>query len=135
MKRILCVDDDLSLLRLYYEELSAAGYEVLLAKDGKEAIGKFERLKPHLVVMEIRMPVMDGIEALNVMMGKDRQIPVILNTAYPQYRGNFMSWGAEAYLVKSSDLHELKQKVREVLDKRRAEKGPKACQRRFGSSE
>ncbi len=135
MERILCVDDDLSLLRLYYDELSEAGYEVLLARDGKEAIGKFEKLKPHLVVMDIRMPAMDGIEALNVMLGKDGQIPVILNTAYPQYRGNFMTWGAEAYLVKSSNLHELKQKVREILNKRRAEKAPKPCQRHFGSSE
>jgi CheY-like chemotaxis protein len=69
--------------------------------------------------MDIRMPVMDGIEALTAMLGKDRQIPVILNTAYPQYRENFMTWGAEAYVLKSSDLAELKRKIREVLDRRK----------------
>jgi two-component system, response regulator, stage 0 sporulation protein F len=68
--------------------------------------------------MDIRMPVMEGIGALTAMLGKDRQIPVILNTAYPQYQENFMTWGAEAYLIKSSDLRELKQKIREVMDKR-----------------
>ncbi len=124
MEKVLCVDDDLSLLRLYQDELSEEGYKVILAKDGKEALGKFEKEKPQVVVMDIRMPVMDGIEALTAMMGKDRQIPVILNTAYPQYRENFMTWGAEAYVIKSSDLTELKQKIREILDKRKKQTKP-----------
>ncbi len=124
MERILFVDDDLNLLRIYYDVLSEEGYEVILAKDGKEAISKFDKLKPDIVIMDIRMPVMDGIEALNVLLGKNRQIPVILNTAYPQYRANYMTWGAEAYLVKS-DLSELKQKVREVLDKSQTAKAPR----------
>ena len=119
MEKVLCVDDDLSLLRLYQEELTEEGYRVILAKDGKEALIKFEKENPQVVVMDIRMPVMDGIETLTAMLGKDRQIPVILNTAYPQYRENFMTWGAEAYVIKSSDLTELKQKIREVLDKRK----------------
>jgi CheY-like chemotaxis protein len=119
VEKVLCVDDDLSLLRLYQEELTEEGYKVILAKDGKEALKKFEKESPHVVVMDIRMPVMDGIETLTAMLGKDRQIPVILNTAYPQYRENFMTWGAEAYVIKSSDLTELKQKIREVLDKRK----------------
>ena len=119
MEKVLCVDDDLSLLRLYQDELSEEGYKVILAKDGKEALAKFDKEKPQVVVMDIRIPVMDGIEALTAMMGRDRQIPVILNTAYPQYRDNFMTWGAEAYVIKSSDLTELKQKIREILDKRK----------------
>ena len=119
MEKILCIDDDLSLLQLYKEELSEAGYQVVLAKDGKEGLSKFEKEKPHVVIMDIRMPVMDGIEALTAMLGKDRQVPVILNTAYPQYKENFMTWGAEAYVVKSSDLTELKKTIREVLGKRK----------------
>jgi DNA-binding response OmpR family regulator len=119
MEKVLCVDDDLSLLRLYQEELTEDGYKVILAKDGKEALKKFEKESPNVVVMDIRMPVMDGIETLTAMLGKDRQVPVILNTAYPQYRENFMTWGAEAYVIKSSDLTELKQKIREVLNRRK----------------
>ena len=119
MEKVLCIDDDLSLLRLYQEELSDEGYKVVLAKDGKEGLAKFEKEKPQVVIMDIRMPVMDGIEALTAILGKDRLIPVILNTAYPQYKDNFMTWGAEAYVIKSSDLTELKQKIREVLDKRK----------------
>jgi DNA-binding response OmpR family regulator len=56
------------------------------------------------------------------MLGKDRQASVILNTCYPQYREGFMTWGAEAYVVKSSDLSELKRKIREVLDRRKKAK-------------
>ena len=123
MEKILCVDDDDGLLRLYQEELSEEGYKVILAKDGKEALAKFAKEKPQVVVMDIRMPVMDGIETLTTMLGKDRQVPVILNTAYPQYQENFMTWGAEAYVIKSSDLTELKQKIREVLDRRKKEIG------------
>ena len=119
MKKILCVDDDPGLLRLYQEELSEEGYEVILAKDGKQAMEKFKEQKPQAVVLDIRMPIMDGIETLNAMLSKDRQTPVILNTAFPQYRENFMTWAAEAYVIKSSDLMELKQKIREVLEKRK----------------
>ncbi|MBI5968863.1 MAG: response regulator [Deltaproteobacteria bacterium] len=119
MEKVLCVDDDASLLRLYQIELSEEGYKVILARDGKEALKKFEKESPQVVVMDIRMPVMDGIETLTALLGKDRQIPVILNTAYPQYRENFMTWGAEEYVIKSSDLTELKKKIREVLDRRK----------------
>jgi YesN/AraC family two-component response regulator len=88
-----------------------------VAKDGKEALRKFEEESPDVVVMDICMPVKDGIETLAAMLRKKRQVPVILNTAFPQYRENFMTWGAEAYLLKSSDLTELKQKIRESLEK------------------
>ncbi|MDI6754050.1 MAG: response regulator, partial [Thermodesulfobacteriota bacterium] len=64
MEKILCVDDDLSLLRLYQEELSEEGYKVILAKDGQEALAKFSKEKPQVVILDIRMPVMDGIRTL-----------------------------------------------------------------------
>ena len=119
MKKILCVDDDPSLLYLYHEELSEEGYKVILAQDGKQAVEKFEEEKPQAVIMDIRMPLMDGIETMNALLGKDRQIPIILNTAFPDYKQNYMTWGAEAYIIKSSDLTELKNKIREVLEKRK----------------
>jgi two-component system, response regulator, stage 0 sporulation protein F len=99
---------------------------VTLAKDGKEALSKFEKEKPDVGVMDIRMPVMDGIEALTDMLGKDRQVSVILNTAFPQYKENFMTWGAEAYVFTSSDLTELKQKIREVLEERKKGMNPQS---------
>jgi len=119
MVKILCVDDDSSLLFLYQEELSEEGYEMLVARNGKEALEKYDQESPDLVVLDIRMPNMDGLETLNALLGKNRQLPVILNTAYSTYRDNFMTWGAEAHVLKSSDLSELKKTIRKVLEKRR----------------
>ncbi len=104
------------LISLYFGK---DGFSVLEAKDGKEALWQFEKEKPQVVVLDIRLPTMDGIETLNALLGKDRQAQVILNTAHPQYKENFMTWGAAAYVMKSSDLGELKEKIREVLEKQK----------------
>jgi DNA-binding response OmpR family regulator len=58
---------------------------------------------------------MDGIEALGHILSKDGTIPVVLHTAYSSYKDNFMTWSADAYVVKSADLSELKSRLREVL--------------------
>jgi len=118
-ERILVVEDEDSLRLLYEEELTAEEYEVITAKNGKEAIRQFQEGKPDLIILDIVMPVMDGIETLGRILGKERKIPIILNTSYPGYRDEFMSWAADAYIAKSSDLTELKNKVRELLEKKK----------------
>ncbi len=118
MEKILCVDDDPTILLLYKEEFSQEGYEVILANSGKEALRQYRAERPQLVIMDLLMPGMDGIEALTSILGIDRQASIIINTSYSQHRDNFLTWPAEAYLIKSSDLGELKRKVRETLDKR-----------------
>jgi CheY-like chemotaxis protein len=117
MKKILVVEDEEGLRLLYQEELEAEGYEVITARNGKEAIQKLEEGKPDLIILDIVMPVMDGMEALGRIVGKDRKIPIILNSSYSGYREDFMSWVADAYVTKSSDLEELKTKVKELLEK------------------
>ena len=62
---------------------------------------------------------MDGLEVLGNIIGINNKIPIILNTAYPSYKDDFMSWAADAYVVKSSDLSELKEKIHDSLSKRR----------------
>jgi DNA-binding response OmpR family regulator len=115
--KILIAEDEES-LRLYYEEeLKAEGYDVLTAKNGREAIKQVEEGKPDLIVLDIVMPVMDGMETLGRILRKTRKIPIILHTSYTDYRQNFMSWAADAYVTKSADLTELKNKVRELLEK------------------
>jgi len=135
MKKILCVDNDLRFLHLYFDKLSEEGYEVILAKDDGEAVSKFDKLKPDIVVMDVRMPLIEATKVLNVMLGKNGQIPVIVNTTYPQYRENFVTCGAEACLIKTFDLSELKQKVRELLGKRQGAKAPRDYRRHLGLSE
>jgi len=115
MAKLLVVEDDANQRQLYAQELAEDGHEVVTAVDGKGAIEKLESEKPDLVVLDIEMPGMDGVEALGKLLDKDRRIPVILNTAYTSYKDNFMTWSADAYVVKSGDLTELKTQIRELL--------------------
>ncbi len=124
MAKLLVVEDDPNQRRLYEQELEDEGYEVRTAPGGKEALAEISKERPDLVIMDISMPGMDGIEALGKVLGVDNTIPVILNTAYANYKDNFLSWAADAYVVKSSDLTELKKTVKDVL-KKRAEDGGK----------
>lgn len=120
-KKILLVEDEESLRLLYEEELMTEGYEIITANNGREALRQLEEMKPDLIILDIVMPVMDGMEALGQIMGRERRIPIILHTSYPGYREDFMSWAADAYVAKSSDLRELKDTIRELLRKGRKE--------------
>ncbi|OPX20428.1 MAG: two-component system response regulator [Desulfobacca sp. 4484_104] len=117
MKHILIVDDDEKIRLLLSEELTDEGYEVKTAADAMEALKIIEKQEPlDLVVLDIRMPGMTGVELLPRIIGLREHLPVILNTAYTQYKQDFMTWAANAYIVKSSDLSELKQKIKELIE-------------------
>ena len=118
MARLLIADDDRNLGLLYEQELSDDGYEVEVVNDARSAIDQVESDPPDLLVLDIQMPGMDGIEALSHILGKNNQLPVILNTAYSNYKDNFMTWSTDAYVVKSSDLTELKTTIADVLKRR-----------------
>ena len=115
MTTILLVEDDKNQRLLYEQELRDDGYEVVTVSDGKEALESVQEQLPDIVIMDINMPKMDGIEAMGRILSKSRAVPVIINTAYSNYKDSFMSWAADAYVVKSSDLSELKDKIKEVL--------------------
>ena len=121
MKTILIADDDKNLALLYEEELTEEGYRVGVVYDAKSAITRIEEAPPDLLILDIRMPGMDGIEALSHILGKNNKLPVILNTAYSNYKDNFMTWAADAYVVKSSDLTELKDTIKDVLARRESD--------------
>jgi DNA-binding response OmpR family regulator len=118
MAKLLVVDDDKNLRALYEQELSDEGHEVAAAGSGQEALEHLKTKRPDLIILDISMPGMDGIEALGKILAKDKTMPIILNTAYSTYKDNFMTWSADAYVVKSSDLTELKGKIKEVLKTR-----------------
>jgi DNA-binding response OmpR family regulator len=120
-KKILVVEDEEVLTFLYEEELKADGYDILTARNGKEAVKQLEEGKPDLVVLDIVMPVMDGMEALGRILGRGREIPVILHTSHEHYKDDLMSWAADAYVIKSSNLSELKATIRELLAKRESQ--------------
>ncbi|MFZ0051089.1 MAG: response regulator [Desulfobaccales bacterium] len=115
MKKILVADDEMSIRLLYSEELKEEGYEVYMASNGREALEMVEKIPLDLVILDIKMPEMDGIEALRQIKEKWPDLPVILSTAYGEYRQDFATWASDEYLVKSSDLDELKEVVRRHL--------------------
>ena len=115
MSRILIVEDEEHQRELYAAELSDEGYEVEQAANGKEAVNMATKNEYDLVILDIRMPEMDGIEALGQILSRRKKTPIIIYTAYSNYKSNFMTWTANAYITKSSNLTELKEKVREIL--------------------
>jgi two-component system, response regulator, stage 0 sporulation protein F len=115
MSRILIVEDEDNQRELYAAELEEEGYEVHQAPNGEAAVKMVSNNKYDCVILDIRMPEMDGIEALGKILAYEKKMPVIIYTAYSNYKSNFMTWTANAYLTKSSDLTELKEKVKEVI--------------------
>ena len=117
--RLLVVDDEINQGLLYEQELEDEGYEVDVANSGVEALEKVKMNAYDLVILDIGMPEMDGLETLGRLIGIDNKIPVILYTAYPSYKEDFLSWAADEYIVKSMDLEELKKKIKKILKKKK----------------
>jgi CheY-like chemotaxis protein len=115
MKKILVVDDEESIRFLYKEELEEEGFIVELAQNGKEALEKLPLFKPDLITLDIKMPVMDGIETLKRIREVERQLPVILCSAYGDYKQDLTTWASDAYIVKCADLTDLKTTIRKLL--------------------
>jgi two-component system, response regulator, stage 0 sporulation protein F len=117
MKKILVVDDEENIRCLYKEELEEDGFTVDLAKNGSEALDKIAGSRPDLVTLDIKMPGMDGIEVLKRIRENERDLPVILCSAYNEYKQNFATWASDAYVVKCADLSELKSTIKKLLGK------------------
>jgi CheY-like chemotaxis protein len=115
MKKIMVVDDEANIRELYREELEDMGYEVAAFADGAQALAAMEATKFDLVTLDMRMPDMDGIETLRKMKEKDSSLPVIICTAYEEYKHDFGSWCSDAYVVKSSDTSLLRETVKKIL--------------------
>jgi DNA-binding response OmpR family regulator len=117
MAAILIVEDDKNQRLLLEEELHDEGYIILTAANGREALAIAERTMPDLVVLDLAMPGMDGLELMGKLLGLNNRLPIVIHTAYSSYQDNFMSWAADAYVIKRADLGELKGTVRGILEK------------------
>ncbi|WP_432821797.1 response regulator [Trichloromonas sp.] len=118
MTRLLIVDDERDIRYLYAAELEDEGYEVETAGNGTDAA---ELLKNHpfdLVILDIQMKGESGLQLLQKIVKERTDLPVILCTAFSCYKEDFSSWLADGYIVKSSDLTELKKEVARVLKKK-----------------
>ena len=119
-KKILAVDDERHIVRLVQVNLERAGYEVVTANDGKEALEKVAQENPDLVVLDVMMPYMDGFEVLQNLRRNPttRDIPVIMLTAKAQDADVFKGWqsGVDCYLTKPFNPMELLSFVKRIFD-------------------
>lgn len=119
-KRILAVDDEKHILRLVQINLEKAGYEVVTASNGREAIERVREQLPNLIVMDVMMPEMDGFEALKTLKSdpETKRIPVIMLTAKAQDADVFHGWqsGADLYLTKPFNPMELLTFVKRIFE-------------------
>lgn len=115
MKRILVVDDEENICMLYKEELEDMGYAVTTVQDGDAALSALEATAFDLVTLDMRMPGMNGIEILRRMKEKNAAMPVIISSAYEEFKSDFGSWCSDAYIVKSADLDSLRDVIKKIL--------------------
>jgi DNA-binding response OmpR family regulator len=114
-QKILVVDDeDFELVR-YEKILGDEGYAVVQARDGYEALEMVKTTPPDAIVLDIKMPGIDGIETMGKIFEENEEIPVIIHTAFSVWRENFRSRLADGFVVKTRDMAELKAKLREIL--------------------
>ena len=121
MKRILIVDDDADIRESLPGGLSGSGAEIDTAKDGEEALAKVAETPPDIVLTDVRMPGMDGLELLRLLRDRAQSVDVILMTAFDDMPTvvEGMREGARDFLVKPLDLHDLRRVIGEMFEDRR----------------
>ncbi|HOJ88774.1 MAG TPA: response regulator [Pseudothermotoga sp.] len=113
--KILVIDDEQNIRLLISEELKDMGYEVETASNADEALKEFEKTTFDLVTIDVEMPGKNGIELAGILRQKYPGLRIVLLTAYSHYKYDLASWAADAYVVKSADLTELKDTIRKLL--------------------
>ena len=118
MTRILVVDDEANIRLLYSQELADEGYDVTTAASAAEAAEKLQGQEYSLTVLDIKLKNESGLDLLQQVVKERPTMPVILCSAFSCYKDDFSAWLADSYVVKSSDLQELKDEIRRILAKR-----------------
>ncbi|MGK0288610.1 MAG: DNA-binding NtrC family response regulator [bacterium] len=118
--KLLIIDDDDNMRFLLESEFKDLGYNVTAADSAFTGLPLLQKGDFDLVILDIKMPGMDGIEALGRIVGTKRGLPVIIHSAYSHYKENYLTWSASAYVVKSSDLTELKNTAVKLIEEKEA---------------
>lgn len=114
-KKLLIIDDDRNMRELLELELTDQGYDVTTADNAFDGMRILKDQSADLVILDIKMPGMDGIEALEKIVSIKRELPVVIHSAYSHFRENYLTWSAVAYVVKSGNLEELIETVHNQL--------------------
>lgn len=117
MAKLLIVDDQLGIRRLLFEAFNEEGYEVELAGSGQEAIEKVKAAPPDLILMDMKMPGMNGIETLHEVRKINDSVAVIMMTAYGELEivAEAVKFGIKEYVTKPFDIIELRELVKRTI--------------------
>lgn len=118
MAKIMVVDDQFGIRSMLFETFREEQYEVEMAENGAEALRLFIDFEPNLILMDVKMPGMDGIETLRQIRALDRQVSVIMMTGYGDIQNmeQTKELGTINYVSKPFDLFELRERVSEILN-------------------
>ena len=116
--KILVLEDHRASWPLYKTELGRDGYRVRFASSGMEGLRQIAEETPDLVILDMSLPDLSGMEVLGVIAEMSQDLKVVIHSAYPCYKQDFKAWAADAYVVKSNDLAELKSAIRSLLPER-----------------
>jgi len=117
MPSILIVDHEAHLVRRYRSELAADGYEISVVPDADAALVWLSRHSADLVILDLEVPGRRGLELMTEILQRRRDTRILVHTARPCYRDDFGSWGADAYVMKESDLSSLRSAVAMLIRK------------------
>ncbi len=118
-KKILIIDDDESFLLILKNEFTAAGFSVVTDKDGKSCLSKIEKEKPSLVITDIMLPGLDGVEAAKKIRKLDKKLPIMFlsNVTDSEYLDSAKDIGNCDRLIKSNvQISDIIAKVKEMLN-------------------
>lgn len=121
---VLIVEDDAATRRLYKFLLTNGGYAVLEAEDGVVALEQLEKHQCHLIITDMNMPRMDGLQLIKKIREQQRAIHIIVITAFgtPDTERQALRLGANDYLPKPFDFGELERRVHTALETRAKER-------------
>jgi len=117
--KILVVDNDPKTLKVLQLRLQNEGYQIIMAKDGPEALKRYKESQPDLVLVDVNMPGMSGLEVLKELKSEREELPVIVMTAYgsEEVAVDAMKRGANDYITKPFNSKEICQVIRENLER------------------
>lgn len=122
--RILVVDDEPNIVQTLQDRLEMNEYEVFTAGNGREGLKRFEDERPHVILLDVIMPIMDGHEMLEVLRKQPggQDVSVIMLTARSQTQdiARANACGIDDYIVKPFDLSELLEKIESVVEHRKS---------------
>jgi DNA-binding NtrC family response regulator len=126
IEKVLLVDDEKEFVKTLSERLQTRGFHAEVAFSGEEALASIVKSQPDVVVLDLRMPGMDGLEVLERIKGHHPAIEVIMLTGHGSHKekGLAEELGVFAYLTKPQDINVLARTIRRAYDKKRRVSNP-----------